>query len=255
MLNYFEPQSAIVDLIEQISRSAHLHDYSMSNLIEAAKKGGDPGKEVPGSARAASLRAVPVSKSLLSLMAAADANAAALQHDSLGLYDLMRALKEDSESVIFFQAHGIKFRKDVDSVEAEATKQDEAGNLPLEEVMKLFNHWMETSARVMCAFRSGTGSISTSLGAWVNITGKVRMVTESHSQISIVAENGTETSCLLDLRGSLTKREAWNPLPVDARMELNPPIKLEIRLATGDRCTIVNIPSFAHGADDSAATH
>lgn len=253
MLKYFEPQSAIVDLIDQISRSACLHDYSMSKLFEAAKEKGDPTEEVPGSARAASFRGVPVSKSLMSLMAAADVCAGALQRHSLGLRDVIRALKEDSGSVTFFQSHGIKFRKDEDSVEAEATKRDEAGNLPLEEVMKLFDHWMKTSTRVMCAFRSGTGSISTSLGAWFQITGKVGIATESHAQVRIDAEKATETSCLLDLRGSSTKLETWNQLAGDARMEFNPPVRLEIRLATGDRCTVASIPSFAYRDSESAS--
>lgn len=247
-LRYFEPESAAVELVAQIRGSAKAHTYSLSNLSELGPR------DLERGGTGVSFQGLPMSASLKTIMAAAELYFQSHQHHSIGLRDFMQALGEDSESITFFQAHGIKFRKETGSIEAEATKRDEAGAIPLEEVIKLFEHWKATSARVMYSFRSGAGSIGASLGALFNITGKVRMVTEPHSQVSIDAENATETSCLLDLRGSLTKREAWNPLPGDARMELNPPIRLEIRLATGDRCTIILVPSFAYGTDQGPET-
>lgn len=254
LVNYFEPKSAVLELLAQVRQSAHVHDYSLSKLAEAAKGRLKEAGEASSSAQGTFGPSIPMSENLDKVWAAAAEHANSEQRHSAGLRDFMAALSRDPTATSFLGSRGIEFRKDVEGADSDAASRDETGAIALEEVIKLFEHWKATSARVMCSFRSGAGSIGTSLGAWFNITGKVGMVTDSHSQVSIDAENASETSCLLDLRGSLIKREAWNPLPGDARMELNPPIRLEIRLATGDRCTIILVPSFAYGADQGPET-
>lgn len=252
LVKYFEPESAVHEFLDQVRQSAHVHDYSLSKLSEGVKdrlKGG----EASISARGLGL-SIPMSERLTAVWDAANAYTKSQQRHSVGLRDFMAVLSLDSEAASLLRSRGIEFRKDVESADSDAASRDEAGIVPLDEVMKLFEHWMKTSVRLMCDVRLGDGSIETSLEALFHIIGKVGDITATHGQVRIDAEKATETSCLLDLRGSSTKRETLSPLPGDARMESDPPVRLNTRLATGDRCIITSIPSFAYIVDQNTPT-
>lgn len=240
MLEYFVAPSPVLALIEQIEKGANVHDFSFSKLLEQ-----DKGRE-GASAREYSFTSLPVSANLKNVLAAADAGAKVHGHPWVGLGDVMHALAGNSEVGVLFRKNGIEFQGDLKIADAEATTYENAGALPVEELMRLCEKWKQASTRVMCDFVSGAGTVQTSLGALFHVIGRVGLVTHSHAQVRIDAESADESTCLLDLRGSSIRLEAFDQLPGDARTETQGLMRIEVRLATGDRCVISPVPSFPY---------